>query len=79
MSVEIQIYYMGVEGFADEPEVTKKIKVSEDRNPFGFGDVNGDGMTDFVVVEHSHAFMMRMRRPIELTIRFLQTGAFENE
>lgn len=48
MSVEIQIYYMGAEGFADEPDVTRKIKVSEDRNPFGFGDVNGDGLTDFV-------------------------------
>jgi len=33
-------------------------------------------MTDFVVVEHSHAFMMRMRRPIELTIRFLNSGSF---
>ena len=48
MSVEIQIYYMRAEGFAGEPDVTRKIKVSEDRNPFGFGDVNGDGLTDFV-------------------------------
>lgn len=47
MSVEIQIYVMGAEGFA-EPDVTRKIKVSQDRNPFGFGDVNGDGLTDFV-------------------------------
>ncbi|MDJ0750091.1 MAG: alpha/beta fold hydrolase [Woeseiaceae bacterium] len=42
-------------------------------------DTKLDGMTDFVVVEHSHAFMMRMQRPIELTIRFLRTGAFESE
>ena len=42
-------------------------------------DTKLDGMTDFVVVEHSHAFMMRMRRPIELTISFLRTGAFESE
>ncbi|MCY4015017.1 MAG: VCBS repeat-containing protein [Gammaproteobacteria bacterium] len=48
MTVEIQIYYMGAEGFAGEPDVTRKIKVSEDRSPFGFGDVNGDGLTDFV-------------------------------
>ncbi|MCY3812496.1 MAG: VCBS repeat-containing protein [Gammaproteobacteria bacterium] len=48
MTVEIQIYYMGAEGFADEPDVTRKIKVSQDRSPFGFGDVNGDGLTDFV-------------------------------
>lgn len=47
MSVEIQIYTMGAEGFA-EPDVTRKIKVSEDRNPFGFGDVNGDDLIDFV-------------------------------
>lgn len=48
MSVEIQIYAMGAEGFGQEPSATRKIKVSEDRNPFGFGDVNGDGLTDFV-------------------------------
>ena len=48
MSVEIQIYTMGVEGFAGEPDVTRKIKVSQDRNPFGFGDVNGDDLIDFV-------------------------------
>jgi hypothetical protein len=35
-----------------------------------------DGMADFVVVEHSHAFMMRMQEPIELTIRFLKSGHF---
>lgn len=40
-------------------------------------DTKLDGMTDFVVVSHSHAFMMRMRRPIELTIRFLQSGSFD--
>jgi hypothetical protein len=33
-------------------------------------------MADFVIVEHSHAFMMRMRKPIELTIEFLRTGNF---
>jgi len=39
-------------------------------------DTKLDGMADFVVVKHSHAFMMRMRRPIELTLRFLETGSF---
>lgn len=48
MSVEVQIYYMRPEGFAGEPDVTRKVKVSEDRSPFGFGDVNGDGLIDFV-------------------------------
>ncbi len=35
-----------------------------------------DGMNDFVVVDHSHAFMMRMTLPIQLTIRFLRIGSF---
>lgn len=35
-----------------------------------------DGMNDFVIVDHSHAFMMRMTLPIQLTIRFLRTGSF---
>jgi triacylglycerol lipase len=39
-------------------------------------DTRLDGMDDFIVVEHSHAFMMRMRRPIELTKTFLRTGSF---
>lgn len=37
-----------------------------------------EGMTDFVVVHHSHAFMMSMRVPIGLTIQFLRTGGFES-
>ncbi len=39
-------------------------------------DTKLEGMNDFVVVEHSHAFMMRLQKPIELTIRFLKTGSF---
>jgi hypothetical protein len=39
-------------------------------------DTRVQGMDDFALVEHSHAFMMRMDRPIELTIRFLRTGSF---
>ena len=38
-----------------------------------------EGMTDFIVVEHSHAFMMRMRKTIELTIEFLRDGKFTKE
>ncbi len=41
-------------------------------------DTRVEGMDDFVIVEHSHAFMMRMRKPIELTKRFLQTGSFHS-
>ena len=39
-------------------------------------DTRLEGMDDFVVVEHSHAFMMRMQRPIDLTIAFLRNGNF---
>jgi pimeloyl-ACP methyl ester carboxylesterase len=39
-------------------------------------DTQVEGMKDFVVVEHSHAFMMRMRRTIELTLAFLADGEF---
>lgn len=41
-------------------------------------DTKLDGMDDFVVVDHSHAFMMRMRKPIELTKRFLRSGSFDD-
>ena len=80
MSVEIQIYTMGAEGFADEPEVTKKIKVSEDRNPFGFGDVNGDGLTDFVqriddglavyLGEHTDALLAKRAEELDVKLPF---------
>ena len=39
-------------------------------------DTHVEGMKDFAVVEHSHAFMMRMRRTIDLTIAFLVNGEF---
>ncbi len=41
-------------------------------------DTKLEGMSDFAVVDHSHAFMMRMQEPIELTIRFLKTGSFDS-
>jgi len=39
-------------------------------------DTKLEGMKDFVVVAHSHAFMMRADDCIALTIRFLRTGRF---
>lgn len=41
-------------------------------------DTHLQGMTDFAVVNHSHAFIMRTSEPIELTLRFLQTGSFKS-
>ncbi len=59
--------------------ITSAMLENPDDGRVSVEDTKLDGMTDFVVVEHSHAFMMRMRRPIELTIHFLQTGTFDDE
>ncbi len=39
-------------------------------------DTKVEGMDDFVIVHHSHAFMMRMRTTIDLTLAFLGSGSF---
>ncbi|MEL7185385.1 MAG: alpha/beta fold hydrolase [Pseudomonadota bacterium] len=41
-------------------------------------DTKIDGMDDFAIVKHSHAYMMKKRKPIELTKRFLRSGKFED-
>lgn len=56
--------------------ITSAVLSNPDDGRVSVEDTKLDGMTDFVVVEHSHAFMMRMRRPIELAIAFLQDGSF---
>lgn len=56
--------------------VTSAVLENPDDGRVSVEDTKIDGMDDFVVVRHSHAFMMRMRRPIELTIRFLRYGNF---
>lgn len=56
--------------------ITSSVLENPDDGRVSVEDTKLDGMTDFVVVEHSHAFMMRMRRPIDLTIRFLNSGSF---
>jgi triacylglycerol lipase len=56
--------------------ITSSVLENPDDGRVSVDDTRLDGMDDFVVVEHSHAFMMRMREPIELTIRFLQIGSF---
>lgn len=42
-------------------------------------DTKLDGMDDFAIVKHSHAFMMKKDRSIELTMQFLRSGRFEHE
>jgi len=56
--------------------ITSSVLENPDDGRVSVEDTKLDGMADFVVVDHSHAFMMRMQRPIELTIEFLQTGRF---
>ena len=56
--------------------ITSAVLENPDDGRVSVEDTKVEGMDDFVIVEHSHAFMMRMRRPIELTIRFLESGSF---
>lgn len=57
--------------------ITSAVLDNPDDGRVSVTDTRLDGMADFVVVDHSHAFMMRMRRPIELTKIFLATGRFD--
>jgi pimeloyl-ACP methyl ester carboxylesterase len=56
--------------------ITSAILDNPDDGRVSVEDTKVDGMDDFIVVEHSHAFMMRMRGPIELTKAFLRNGSF---
>ncbi len=58
--------------------ITSAVLESPDDGRVSVKDTKLEGMTDHVVVQHSHAFMMRMREPIELTIRFLRNGSFDD-
>ncbi len=57
--------------------LTSAVLENPDDGRVSVSDTHLEGMADFVMVNHSHAFMMRMRRPIELTIRFLRNGRFD--
>ncbi|MGI9235705.1 MAG: esterase/lipase family protein [Woeseiaceae bacterium] len=56
--------------------ITSSVLDNPDDGRVSVADTRLDGMADFVEVEHSHAFMMRMSEPIALTIRFLKNGSF---
>ena len=58
--------------------ITSAVLENPDDGRVSVEDTKLDGMADFVVVEHSHAFMMRMRRTIELTKAFLAEGRFSD-
>jgi hypothetical protein len=56
--------------------VTSAILDDPDDGRVSVADTRVEGMDDFVVVHHSHAFMMRMRSVVDLTLAFLRTGRF---
>ena len=56
--------------------ITSAVLDDPDDGRVSLEDTKVEGMDEFVVVEHSHAFMMRMQEPIELTKLFLRTGSF---
>lgn len=56
--------------------ITSAVLDDPDDGRVSVEDTRLEGMRDFVTVAHSHAFMMRMPRTIELTIAFLKDGRF---
>ena len=56
--------------------VTSAVLPDPDDGKVSVEDTKLEGTADFVVVGHSHAFMMRMRKVIDLTIEFLRSGSF---
>jgi pimeloyl-ACP methyl ester carboxylesterase len=56
--------------------ITSAVLDNPDDGRVSVEDTKLDGMADFAVVEHSHAFMMRMGQTIDLTKNFLRTGQF---
>ena len=58
--------------------ITSAVLDDPDDGRVSVDDTRVEGMQDFIVVEHSHAFMMRMRRSIDLTLEFLETGEFSD-
>lgn len=58
--------------------ITSAVLEDPDDGRVSVADTRLEGMDDFIMVEHSHAFMMRMPRTIELTVEFLRTGQFSH-
>ncbi len=56
--------------------ITSAVLENPDDGRVSVEDTRLDGMADFIIVDHSHAFMMRMQKTIEHTIQFLRTGSF---
>lgn len=59
--------------------ITSSVLPDPDDGKVSVLDTRLEGMTDFIVVNHSHAYLMRQEEPVRLTIRFLETGRFREE
>ncbi|MDH3747036.1 MAG: alpha/beta fold hydrolase [Gammaproteobacteria bacterium] len=59
--------------------LTSAVLPNPDDGRVSVEDTKLEGMADFVIVEHSHAFMMRMRETISLTVHFLRDGRFGSD
>jgi triacylglycerol lipase len=57
--------------------ITSAVLDNPDDGKVSVEDTKLEGMDDFIIVEHSHAFMMSLEEPIKLTIRFLNSGKFD--
>ncbi len=56
--------------------ITSAVLDDPDDGRVSVSDTRLEGMADFVVVDESHALMMRARSTIRLTLRFLEDGSF---
>ncbi len=56
--------------------ITSAVLDNPDDGRVSVEDTKVEGMNDFIIVTHSHAFMMRMKKVIQLTKTFLKTGCF---
>ncbi len=56
--------------------ITSAVLEDPDDGRVSVEDTKIDGMDDFVLLHHSHAFMMRMPKTIAQTLAFLKTGGF---
>lgn len=59
--------------------ITSAVLPDPDDGKVSVLDTRLEGMTDFIVVNHSHAYLMRREEPVSLTIRFLDTGRFREK
>ncbi len=56
--------------------ITSAVLEDPDDGRVSVSDTRLEGMDDFIVIDESHALMMRARTTIRLTIRFLEEGNF---